>query len=81
MHLNRRMTPTRAIFLVSCFLSLGFAQDNPRPGQAAPPSIGLAVGQNAPAFSARDQFGQVQSNESLKGANGTVLLLFRSADW
>ena len=44
-------------------------------------SIGLAVGQKAPAFSARDQFGQEQSLKSLKGSHGTVLLFFRSADW
>jgi len=44
-------------------------------------SIGLTVGQKAPAFSARDQFGQVQSLDTLKGPNGTVLLFFRSADW
>jgi hypothetical protein len=44
-------------------------------------SIGLAVGQKAPAFSARDQFGKVQTLETLRGANGTVLLFFRSADW
>jgi nitrogen fixation protein FixH len=44
-------------------------------------SIGLAVGQKAPAFSARDQLGRVQSLDTLKGPNGTVLLFFRSADW
>jgi hypothetical protein len=44
-------------------------------------SIGLAVGQKAPAFSARDQFGRVQTLDTLKGPNGTVLLFFRSADW
>jgi hypothetical protein len=44
-------------------------------------SIGLAVGQKAPAFSARDQFGKLQTLESLKGPKGTVLLFFRSADW
>lgn len=44
-------------------------------------SIGLAVGQKAPAFSVRDQFGRVQSLDTLKGPNGTVLLFFRSADW
>jgi hypothetical protein len=44
-------------------------------------SIGLAVGQKAPDFSARDQFGKEQSLATLKGANGTVLLIFRSADW
>ena len=46
-----------------------------------PMSIGLAVGQKAPNFSAHDEFGRVQTLETLKGANGTVLLFFRSADW
>jgi len=44
-------------------------------------SIGLAVGQKAPAFSVHDQFGHVQTLDTLKGMNGTVLLFFRSADW
>jgi hypothetical protein len=44
-------------------------------------SIGLAVGQKAPAFSARDQFGRTQTLDTLKGPSGTVLLFFRSADW
>ena len=48
---------------------------------AEPMAIGLAVGQKAPNFSARDEFGHVQTLESLKGPNGTVLLFFRSADW
>ena len=46
-----------------------------------PMSIGLDVGQKAPNFSLRDEFGHVQTLESLKGPNGTVLLFFRSADW
>jgi hypothetical protein len=44
-------------------------------------SIGLAVGQKAPAFSALDQFGHQQSLDTLKGPKGTALLFFRSADW
>lgn len=44
-------------------------------------SIGLPVGQKAPAFSVHDQSGRVQTLDSLKGPNGTVLLFFRSADW
>jgi AhpC/TSA family len=44
-------------------------------------SIGLEVGQKAPDFSARDQFGKQQTLETLKGPKGTVLLFFRSADW
>ena len=47
----------------------------------APPSLGLQVGQRAPMFALSDQLGQKQSNETLKGSNGTVLLFFRSADW
>jgi peroxiredoxin len=39
------------------------------------------VGQKAPPFTAHDQFGHSQSLDTLKGANGTVLLFFRSADW
>jgi hypothetical protein len=44
-------------------------------------SIGLGVGQKAPAFSAHDQFGRVQTLDTLRGPKGTVLLFFRSADW
>jgi hypothetical protein len=44
-------------------------------------SIGLAVGERAPAFSACDQFGRTQTLDTLRGPNGTVLLFFRSADW
>jgi hypothetical protein len=44
-------------------------------------SIGLALGQRASAFSARDQFGRTQTLDTLKGPKGTVLLFFRSADW
>jgi hypothetical protein len=44
-------------------------------------SIGLEVGQRAPSFSARDQFGHAQNLGTLKGPKGTVLLFFRSADW
>ena len=43
--------------------------------------VGLGVGQNAPPISARDQFGREQTLETLKGAKGTVLLFYRSADW
>lgn len=49
--------------------------------QLEPLSVGLAVGQKAPRFSLPDQFGSVQTLDSLEGKNGTVLLFFRSADW
>lgn len=44
-------------------------------------SFGLAVGQKAPEFSVRDQFGRQQTLETLHGPKGTVLLFVRSADW
>jgi hypothetical protein len=57
-------------------------------GQEKPPvrdgvaqSIGLEIGQRAPAFALTDRFGHEQSNESVKGSKGTVILFFRSADW
>lgn len=44
-------------------------------------SIGLPVGSKAPGFSLRDQFGHMQTLDTLKGPKGTVILFFRSADW
>jgi len=43
--------------------------------------VGIAEGQTAPAFKATDQFGHEQTNQTIAGKNGTVLLFFRSADW
>ena len=57
------------------------AQEGPSINRVAPPSLGIEVGQHAPAFALRDQSGQEQSNDTLKGSKGTVLLFFRSADW
>ena len=45
------------------------------------PAIGMEPGVKAPSFRLKDQFGREQSNETLRGPNGTVLLFFRSADW
>ncbi len=56
-------------------------QENPPAQRPVSPSVGLEVGQQAPAFALPDQFGHQQSNETLKGSKGTVLLFFRSADW
>jgi cytochrome oxidase Cu insertion factor (SCO1/SenC/PrrC family) len=56
-------------------------QQKPSTNPMAPSSVGLEVGQRAPTFALSDQFGHTQSNETLKGSNGTVLLFFRSADW
>jgi hypothetical protein len=68
------------LFLIGVF-GLSGGQENPPTNQGVPPSVGLEIGQRAPAFALSDQFGHEQSNETLKGSKGTVLLFFRSADW
>ncbi len=68
------------LFFVGLF-GLSGGQENPPTNQAAPPSVGLEIGQLAPAFALSDQFGHEQSNQTLKGPKGIVLLFFRSADW
>ncbi len=70
-----------AIFFLFGLFVFCAGQENPPANQAVPPSFGLEVGQRAPAFALPDQFGHQQSNETLKGSKGTVLLFFRSADW
>lgn len=70
-----------ATLLLFSFLAFGDTQENSLNKQVISASIGLQVGSNAPAFSLLDQFDRPQSNETLKGSNGTVLLFFRSADW
>ena len=73
-------------FATLCFSLFGFfafaaGQENPPAIQPAEPVLGLDTGSPAPAFALSDQFGHQQSNETLKGSKGTVLLFFRSADW
>ncbi len=70
-----------AIFFFFGLFGFRGGQENPPADQAVPPSLGLEVGQQAPAFDLPDQFGHEQSNETLRGSKGTVLLFFRSADW
>ncbi|MGH9774937.1 MAG: hypothetical protein ACRD50_08315 [Candidatus Acidiferrales bacterium] len=67
--------------LVLFFAAIVFAQSGAPSSDAHPSAIGLAVGARAPAFSVRDQFGHEQSNETLRGRRGTILLFVRSADW
>ncbi len=62
-----------------CLLALGCTSD--KSSSSRPTSTGPSVGKKMPPFIARDQFGHEVSSDALKGANGTVLLFFRSADW
>ena len=62
-------------------LAVGLAQKPGASQQPLGPTIGLSIGVKAPAFALRDQFDRDQSNATLKGPHGTILLFFRSADW
>ena len=42
---------------------------------------GPDVGEKIPSFEAVDQSGRRQTFETLKGANGLLMLFYRSADW
>lgn len=42
---------------------------------------GPDVGQQVPAFSAKDQQGRDQTLNSIMGPKGAMLVFFRSADW
>jgi hypothetical protein len=68
------------LFLFS-IIANGVGPANTSTEKSVPASIGLPVGDKAPSFTLRDQFDRAQSNETLKGAKGTILLFFRSADW
>jgi hypothetical protein len=73
-------TAVVVLFLVG-FYAFASGQENAPTNHAVPPSVGLEIGQQAPAFALPDQFGHEHSKETLKGSKGTVLLFFRSADW
>lgn len=70
-----------AVLLILAFFGFGKKQENPSSNPAVLPAIGLGIGQHAPSFTAYDQVGNIASNETLRGSNGTILLFFRSADW
>lgn len=70
-----------AVLFFAGLFSVSRGQEKPPGNHPVPASLGLEIGQPAPAFALSDQFGKEQSNQTLKGSQGTVLLFFRSADW
>jgi hypothetical protein len=48
---------------------------------AADFASGIPVGSKIPTFEARDQKGEVQTFESIRGPKGAFLVFYRSADW
>lgn len=70
-----------AVLLIFGFWGFTEKRDDPSNKPTVSPAIGLQIGQQAPTFTAHDQFGNAASNETLRGISGTILLFFRSADW
>ncbi|MBV56107.1 MAG: hypothetical protein VB977_14100 [Pseudohongiellaceae bacterium] len=72
--------PPLAALLAVLLLSSSSLATQPRE-QINVASLGPQVGERVPDFSLPDQFGQLQSLDSIRGPNGTMLLFHRSADW
>ena len=70
-----------AVLVFMGVFGLTAEQESPATQSRPASAIGLEIGQQAPAFALPDEFGREQSNQTLKGRNGTVLVFFRSADW
>ena len=70
-----------AVLVFTGMFGLAGEQESPSIQSRPASSIGLEIGQQAPAFALPDEFGREQTNKTLKGTNGTVLVFFRSADW
>ncbi len=51
------------------------------PARPDPMQLGPRIGDTLPAFEAPDQDGRPRDFASLRGPNGLVFVLFRSADW
>ena len=71
----------RAVRLVCAMIAASMSGHAQSPKLTEGPVIGMETGEKAPRFRLKDQFGREQSNDTLRGTNGTVLLFFRSADW
>ena len=71
----------RAVLLICAMIAASMSGHAQSSKLTEGPAIGIGIGEKAPSFRLKDQFGHEQSNDTLRGTNGTVLLFFRSADW
>jgi len=70
-----------AALLICASMALAQAGAAQEKKSVAATDVGLPTGAHVPAFALKDQSGGDQSIDTLRGANGTVLLFVRSADW
>jgi len=67
-----------AALLLTAITSMALAQER-TPVDVS--KLGPQVGERIPEFTLPDQDGQLQSLESVRGPNGSLILFHRSADW
>ena len=80
--LFRRLTATAVLAMLALAMP-SWAADSPDAARVAidVSALGPQIGDSVPTFSLPDQNGQIQTLDSLRGPNGTMLLFHRSADW
>jgi hypothetical protein len=44
-------------------------------------TLGPDIGERIPPFEAPDQYGRLQTFDTIRGLNGVVIVFIRSADW
>ena len=69
------------LLIVVSYVAKSYSRTDPWQTEKTTQQVGIAEGQIAPPFKATDQFGHEQTNQTIAGKNGMVLLFFRSADW
>jgi hypothetical protein len=68
-------TSVTILFLLGA--AIVFGQATPE----APAGPGVKIGARIPRFELKDQYGKLQTLESLRGPKGLMLVFYRSADW
>jgi cytochrome oxidase Cu insertion factor (SCO1/SenC/PrrC family) len=81
MNKSRNIGMVILLLIVVSYVAKSYSRSDPWQTEKTTQQVGIAEGQIAPAFKATDQFGHEQTNQTIAGKNGTVLLFFRSADW
>jgi hypothetical protein len=74
---------TFALGTIVLIASAAYARPAPQ-GQFVPIDLderGPQVGDTIPEFTLEDQYGEMWTDQSIIGPNGTMLVFIRSADW
>ncbi len=80
----RRVGIVAAIAILPCVPVIAAAAQAEQLSRQTIPDVqrlGPQVGTRVPDFSLTDQNGRLQTLRSIMGANGAMLVFFRSADW